>query len=134
MAETERKNNRGRRPGARNRRTAAAIAKAEKGGEMPLDFLLRVMRAPVPEELAERLKGAKELSAEVIQALDAWMVRRIEAAKAAAPYVHARLIAREVTGNVHHTHEHFAVSEVDSRINHLLSGGKGSDMPTPRPH
>jgi hypothetical protein len=123
-----------RRAGAKNRRTEAAIAKAEKGGEMPLEFLLRVMRAPMPPELAELLKAAKAITPELVQALDAYTVRRIDAAKAAAPYVHARLIAREVTGNVHHTHEHFAVSEVDSRINNLLGSGKNRDMPKTRPH
>jgi hypothetical protein len=57
----------GRKKGGVNRVTEEAIARAEKGGEMPLDFLLRVMRDV----------GADE-------------AKRIDCAKAAAPYCHAR--------------------------------------------
>lgn len=80
--------NGGRRPGAgrprgsRNRRTIAlsqAPANAQQSartGETPLDFLLRVMRN----------------TKNVLQV-------RIDAAKAAAPYVHARLGAVELNQN-----------------------------------
>lgn len=77
--------NGGRRPGAgrprgsRNRRTIAlsqATAKAQQAartGETPLDFLLRVMR---------NTKNAMHI--------------RIDAAKAAAPYIHSRLSSVEL--------------------------------------
>lgn len=57
----------GRKKDGANKLAAEAIAKAEAGGEMPLDYLLRVMRDPLIEDS-----------------------RRIDAAKAAAPYCHAR--------------------------------------------
>ncbi len=61
-------NARGRPKGARNRRTRALLEAAKAGGEMPLDFLLRLMRNPREP-----------------------ITRRFEAAKAAAPFVHPRL-------------------------------------------
>jgi hypothetical protein len=57
----------GRKKGGTNRLTEEAVAKAEAGGEMPLDYLLRVMRDPMVE-----------------------FARRDDAAKAAAPYVHPK--------------------------------------------
>ena len=57
----------GRKPGARNMITREAIAKA-RDGITPLDYLLRVMRDESAEE-----------------------ARRVDAARAAAPYCHARL-------------------------------------------
>lgn len=72
----------GRPKGARDRleREAAEIAAA--GGIMPKDFLLGLVR-------------------DVSQPLDV----RIEAAKAAAPYYHARLAAIEHSGEVGLRHE-----------------------------
>ena len=59
--------NAGRKKSGANRATAEAIARAEASGELPLDYLLRVMRDMSMEDS-----------------------RRIDAAKAAAPYCHAR--------------------------------------------
>ena len=69
----------GRKKNGTNRVTEEAIAQAEAGGEMPLDFLLRMMRDA----------GADE-------------AKRIDCAKAAAPYVHAKLanIDANVTGEL----------------------------------
>jgi hypothetical protein len=65
-------NRRGRPPGSINKRTRALLEAAEAGGEMPLDFLLRLMRDPrVP------------------------IARRLEAAKASAPFLHPKLSAVE---------------------------------------
>ena len=58
----------GRPRGARNKRTRTLIEAAEAGGEMPLDYMLRVMRD-----------------------LNASTKRRDEMAKAAAPFLHPRL-------------------------------------------
>ena len=72
----------GRPRGSRNRRTIAlsqATAEAQQAartGETPLDFLLRVMRTT---------KNAMHI--------------RIDAAKAAAPYMHARLSSVELKQN-----------------------------------
>jgi hypothetical protein len=63
-------NARGRPKGARNKRTQAVLEAAEAGGELPLDYMLRVMRdSEVPN------------------------VRRDEMAKSAAPYLHPKLSA-----------------------------------------
>jgi hypothetical protein len=62
----------GRPRGARNKRSLANIETAQAGGQLPLDFMLIVMRdGTQPPE------------------------RRLEAAKAAAPYCHARLASIE---------------------------------------
>ena len=66
----------GRKKGGTNRITEEAVARAEAGGEMPLDYLLRVMRDPLIED-----------------------VRRIDAAKAAAPYCHAKRAPVDSDGN-----------------------------------
>ena len=65
-------NPRGRPKGSRNKRTCALLEAAQVGGEMPLDYMLRVMRDP-----------------------SAPPKRRDEMAKAAAPYVHAKLSSIE---------------------------------------
>ena len=62
----------GRKKNGTNRATEEAIAKARAGGEMPLDFLLRIMRDDNAEE-----------------------AKRIDCAKAAAQYCHAKLAAIE---------------------------------------
>ncbi len=65
----------GRPKGSRNKRTRAAIEAATVGGELPLDYMLRVMRDPsVPTK------------------------RRDEMAKAAAPFLHPRLAALAHSG------------------------------------
>lgn len=85
----------GRKKNGANRVTEEAIAKAEAGGEMPLDFLLRIMRDAASEE-----------------------AKRIDCAKAAAPYLHAKLanIEANVTGAI-------AIGEVTFRG---LNDGAGS--------
>lgn len=67
----------GRKKGGVNRLTEEAIERAKGGGELPLDFLLRVMRD----------EGADER-------------RRIYCARAAAPYLHTKLNAVDVTGDI----------------------------------
>jgi hypothetical protein len=63
-------NPRGRPRGSLNKRTQTLLEAAEAGGEMPLDFLLRLMRDP-----------------------RAPIARRLEAAKAVAPFLHPKLSA-----------------------------------------
>jgi hypothetical protein len=66
----------GRKPGASTRMNEAARAAAAEGGLMPLDFMLSVLRdeANTTED-------------------------RMDAAKAAAPYVHAKLASVEHKGD-----------------------------------
>lgn len=62
----------GRQKGTPNVKTAQTIAAIAASGETPLDFLLRIMRTTEDE------------------------TRAIDAAKAAAPYVHAKLSSIDV--------------------------------------
>jgi hypothetical protein len=66
----------GRPKGSRNKRTQTLIEAAHAGGELPLDYMLRVMRDP-----------------------KAPAKRRDEMAKAAAPFLHARLASIEQHGS-----------------------------------
>lgn len=65
----------GRGKGTPNKTTAVMLAEIAKGGETPLEYMLRVMRDPSTEH-----------------------PRRDDMSKAAAPYVHNRLAAIEHTG------------------------------------
>src|SRR5260370_17182377 len=63
-------NPRGRPRGARNKRSCADFEAAKAGGELPLDYMLRIMRDPKASN-----------------------TRRDEMARTAAPYLHPRLAA-----------------------------------------
>lgn len=69
--------NAGRKPGALNKATAAAREKAEAEGIMPLDFMLKIMRDD-----------------------ESTKAERMDMAKAAAPYVHARLSSIEAKADL----------------------------------
>lgn len=75
----------GRKKGSPNKRTAETVAKVSATGITPLDFMLNVMRKPYPRSAT----AAQKLAHDAI---------RFEAAKAAAPYVHAKLSSVEVAG------------------------------------
>lgn len=77
MAQGGKRAGAGRKPGIPNRRTTEQAKAVEETGVTPLAFLLSVMR-----------DEAKELAV------------RQDAAKAAAPYVHAKLSAVEMNANV----------------------------------
>lgn len=62
----------GRKPGAISKISKEAYERAKDGGELPLDYLLSVMRDDNADE-----------------------AKRIDCAKAAAPYVHAKLTSIE---------------------------------------
>jgi Family of unknown function (DUF5681) len=68
-------NPRGRPKGSRNGRTRALIEAVQAGGEMPLDYMLAVMR--------DKTQSPK---------------RRLEAARAAAPFCHPKLTSIEHSG------------------------------------
>lgn len=72
----------GRRKGTPNKKTAEHIQKVAASGLTPLDYLLSVMR-------------------DTSEALEA----RLEAAKAAAPYVHPRLSTIAMSGKMTLSHE-----------------------------
>lgn len=65
----------GRKPGIPNKRTAEKAAEVEASGLTPLDYMLTVMRNVELDPAA-----------------------RLDAAKAAAPYVHPKLAAAQISG------------------------------------
>jgi len=71
----------GRKPGQRNAKTVEQVERIEASGLTPLDYMLSVLRDKTQEQAI-----------------------RLDAAKAAAPYVHARLttIEARVDGDLHH--------------------------------
>lgn len=91
----------GRKTGAAAAKTRAIADKAAEAGQTPLEYMLDIMRSPMPPEVAAVLADLKEgeaLTQETLKALSAfagWHEMRFEAAKAAAPFVHPRLQAVE---------------------------------------
>jgi hypothetical protein len=73
-----RRDNAGRKPGTTNTRTREVADRAAAEGITPLEYLLELMRKPYPEE-ADGM---------VLADYDAM---KLDAAKAAAPYMHPRL-------------------------------------------
>ncbi len=75
----------GRKKGSETKRTQLIAQAAAAEGISPLEYMLKVMRAPLDLSLEPRELAAQE-------------ALKFEAAKAAAPYVHPRLAAIEHTG------------------------------------
>lgn len=75
----------GRKPGSINKKTAERIARIEASGITPLDYMLLVMRTPPPKRCTTAQRAAH-------------VDRQFEAAKAAAPYVHAKLAQVQHSG------------------------------------
>lgn len=74
----------GRKKGSATARTREIAERAYGDGVTPLEYMLAVMRAESEHE-DPRIQAGRE-------------ALRFEAAKAAAPYIHPRLAAVEVTG------------------------------------
>lgn len=81
----------GRKKGVPNKRTAEVQRQVEESGITPLEFMLRIMRTE-PGEIKDQ------------RVLQSMMEMRFEAAKAAAPYVHARLSSIDLKADIA-THE-----------------------------
>ncbi len=93
MAKGGRRPGAGRKKGGGNRwnktakdRVAEILAKAD---ELPLEFLLKLMRAPEP------VRRDGELVSAFLIRYQRWAEERFEAAKAAAPFCHPKLAAIE---------------------------------------
>lgn len=82
----------GRQKGTPNKASAAKAAEIAASGQTPLDFMLEIMRGAAPENA--------EPAAQV-----AFAALRLDAAKAAAPFVHPRLAAVEHSGGMTFRHE-----------------------------
>ncbi len=89
----------GRQKGTKNKKTEEQIKAVEETGLTPLQFLTNIYREECPAELKDALALADDKAGAVAKLLG-WNDRRIEAAKAAAPYVHAKLVSVHETGNV----------------------------------
>ncbi len=81
----------GRPKGAKNKKTAELQRRVARDGITPLDFMLELMRTE-PKKVPDPPKAVD------IKAYAMTLDRQFEAAKAAAPYIHARLTAVEATG------------------------------------
>jgi hypothetical protein len=77
----------GRKKGSPNKRTAETQRAVEESGVTPLEFMLDIMRTEMPDITDPKVK------------LEA-IAMRFEAAKAAAPYVHAKLASVEMNATV----------------------------------
>ena len=93
MAPTQRRRpGGGRKKGSRNKMTALMRAELLASGLSPLQYLLNKMRAPEPK------RSVGETMSVYVDRYRQWSEQCLEAAKAAAPYMHARLAAIETTG------------------------------------
>lgn len=72
----------GRQKGTRNKKTAAMIEGVQSSGLTPLEYLIGIVRDESKDEIV-----------------------RVDAAKAAAPYIHPRLSAVELSGGIGINHE-----------------------------
>ena len=76
----------GRQKGTPNKKSVAQRVRAIKGGILPLDYMLKVMRAPIPKNLSEEEKRFEK-------------ARRDKMADCAAPYLHSKLQAVNKAGS-----------------------------------
>jgi hypothetical protein len=88
-------------------RREALIAEAREARIAPLDYMLDVLNAPKPV----RLTGEKPV--DYAERLVRWEERRMDAAKAAAPYVHAKPIASVKIESVTDVEEHKPVNVLE---------------------
>jgi hypothetical protein len=82
----------GRKKGSPNKKTAELQKAVAESGVTPLEFMLSIMRTQPGDDIEDP------------RILTDMLALRFEAAKAAAPYVHAKLSSVEMTANVT-THE-----------------------------
>ena len=99
----------GRQRGTHNKKTTELIEQAAAGGVMPLDVMLENMRhayemAKLAEATFLKIKNEPDLRSRMAELLEEEVKYRQlaqDCAKDAAPYLHSRLTATEVTGADH---------------------------------
>jgi hypothetical protein len=96
----------GRAKGTPNAKTAERKAEIAAGGELPLDYMLRVMRDPSVEH-----------------------TRRDDMAGRAAPYVHARLNATTISGDKNNP----IIQRIESVIVDPANPNSSGIRPAPEP-
>ena len=92
----------GRKPGSANKRTREIANRAAEEGITPLEYMLTIMRSPMPPEIQQAITDGK-IDAETLTALSGWHKMRYEAARDSAPYIHPRLQTTALTASVEHT-------------------------------
>jgi hypothetical protein len=98
----------GRKKGTPNKKTSEQAKLILEAGITPLEYMLEVMRAEIPDDIGPADKALL-------------MARKLDAAKAAAPYVHARLASVEVdhSGLIQHRHSN---ELTDDELLHIITG------------
>ena len=98
----------GRKKGTPNKKTSEQAKKILASGISPLEYMLEVMRTEIPDDIDPADKALL-------------MARKLDAAKAAAPYVHARLASVEVdhSGSIQHRHSN---ELTDDELLHIITG------------
>jgi len=91
----------GRPPGSANKRSREIANRAAEEGITPLEYMLTIMRSPMPPEIQKAFDDGK-IDAEVISAITGWHKMRYEAARDSAPYIHPRLQTTSLTAEIEH--------------------------------
>lgn len=89
----------GRKKGSPNKKTSETIEQVTSSGITPLEFMLKQMRSPYPRKATLSQKQAHDSM-------------RMQAARDAAPYVHAKLSSIQVSGGLKLNHEQ-ALNELE---------------------
>ena len=100
----------GRKKGTPNKLSRATVVKARKTGELPHEFLLRVMRGRDTFKSVVVLPNGDTKDVTRYPTLP----ERLDAARAAAPYYAPKLVASMVEDNANHQHHHVAESVSDT--------------------
>lgn len=103
------------RPTSKAKREAL-IAEAHEARIAPLDYMLDVLNTPKPvREIKEPIESYRDR-------LSLWEERRMDAAKAAAPYVHAKPIAEvKIAGAIEVEEKPINVLELAKRVAFLFA-------------
>src|SRR5687767_14875910 len=92
MAHGGKRSGAGRKKGVPNRMTSTLRQRLLASGPTPLEFLVKIYRAPEPE------RQAGENAILFATRYKQWAHDRLEAAKAAAPFFHPKLQSIEIAG------------------------------------
>lgn len=109
---------RGRPPGSRNRRNSEILELAQRLNADPIDFMLKLLGATTIEVAQTDAAGTVLLDAQgqpLLKPIAISLDMKLDAAKAVAPYLYARLQSTQVTGQVDvpvHIEHQFPVEKI----------------------
>ena len=86
----------GRKKGSGNLKKIKLDAAIVESGLTPLEYMMSIMRSPLPPEVITAADDG-HLDDEAMRVLKGWHLLRMDAAKAAAPYIHPKLNAIHTT-------------------------------------